>query len=205
MPYCLVVGCKGGSKNFPCQTFPLPKIGDGTGMRKKWLQLLNRDFIPSPYSRICEKHFEDDCFVSKEKNVNVKNDPKTKRTLKPNAIPTLHLKNPVLTVGRPSKNSNKDKDEKEENTNEEPSASITNEEEPMEDDNKKADERTAMDILREYISDKESDIEIPELEPGNDKNSEKIQHDHIYPINPNKSEKSKSKVKICHMPLFFLP
>ena len=193
----MVEGCKNGSKNFPCQTFPLPKIGDGTGMRKKWLQILNRDFIPSPYSRICEKHFEDHCFVPQEQNLNVKNDPKTKKTLKPNAFPTLHLKNPTLTVGRPSKNSSKDKDSKQKDTSEKPCTSIIQENEPMEDDHKEAKEPTAIDILREFMNDRESETEIPEIEPENHEKSEIIQHEHNYPIVPDKPEKSKRKVKIC--------
>ena len=205
MPYCLVVGCKGGSKNFPCQTFPLQKIGDGTGMRKKWLQILNRDFIPSPYSRICEKHFEDHCFVSEDKNLNVKNNLKTKKTLKPNAVPTLHLKNPTLTVGRPTKNSNQDKDAKKEKKNENPSASFLHEEEPMEADHKEADERTAMDILKEFIIDEESESEIPELEPEKNEQLEKIQHEHTYQMVSDKPEKQNRKVKVCHLPLFCLP
>ena len=92
MPYCAVVGCKTGNKmpgRIQYQQFSLPAT---KGMRAKWLENINRDFTPTPHTRICAKHFKCSDFVPAKENLDTNGKEKKKRTLKSSAIPTLFLK-----------------------------------------------------------------------------------------------------------------
>ena len=92
MPYCAVVGCKTGNKmpgRIQYQQFSLPAT---KGMRAKWLENINRDFTPTPHTRICAKHFKYSDFVPAKENLDTNGKEKKKRTLKSSAFPTLFLK-----------------------------------------------------------------------------------------------------------------
>ena len=106
MPYCAVVGCQSGSSRkwgkLQYQQFSLPK---SSKLKEKWLEKINRDFIPTDHTRICAKHFQNCDFVPKEINLDAKKKPKKKLTLKPFAIPSLFLKPPENYSARNTKQS----------------------------------------------------------------------------------------------------
>ena len=82
MPYCAVVGCKTGNKmpgRIQYQQFSLPAT---KGMRSKWLENINRDFTPTPHTRICAKHFKSSDFVPAKENLNAHGKEKKNKTLK---------------------------------------------------------------------------------------------------------------------------
>ena len=105
MPYCAVVGCKTGNKmpgRVQYQTFKLPPT---KGMKAKWIEKINRDFIPNENTRVCGKHFKSTDFVPAEENLDTNKKPKKKMTLKSSAIPSLFLKPPNEEIPRGTKNS----------------------------------------------------------------------------------------------------
>ena len=105
MPYCAAVDCKTGNKmpgRIQYQTFKLP---ESKGMKAKWLEKINRDFIPNENTRVCAKHFKTSDFVPAEENLDTNKKPKKKMTLKGSAIPSLFLKNPNAEVPRGTNNS----------------------------------------------------------------------------------------------------
>ena len=105
MPYCAVVGCKTGNKmpgRIQYQQFSLPAT---KGMRAKWLENINRDFTPTPHTRICAKHFKASDFVPQNENLDAHGKPKKKMTMKTSAIPSLFLKDPKPEAARGTKNS----------------------------------------------------------------------------------------------------
>ena len=134
----------------------------------------------------------------------------------------MYLKNPKPNVpGRPTKNSSNEDSAlaSSSHANEDDLLEIENKtsdnykekiEDPNENDHRDPKEPTAMELLRGFISDEESDIEVPELEPHTEvpelfklnkepeKNVLKRQHhEHSYSA-CNEQEKQKRKVKICH-------
>ena len=61
-------------------------------MRKIWLKQLNREnYLPSESTVFCQRHFEDDAFVSDELNLTTRGKLKRKKSLKKHAYPTLFL------------------------------------------------------------------------------------------------------------------
>ena len=108
MAPCIVVGCKTGygSRYGPeesgkgLQTFKFP---EGKTLRDKWLSQISRDFTPTKFSCVCEKHFEEKAFTMLGKNGN----PLKKKTLTKWAYPTLFLRPVKQSVPRSSKNSSK--------------------------------------------------------------------------------------------------
>ena len=75
MPYCMVFGCKNDSK-------------DPT-LLKVWLAKLRLEDPPiKETSRVCSEHYADECFKWDLKS-ELMSGAKPKRTLKPNAVPTL--------------------------------------------------------------------------------------------------------------------
>ena len=209
MPYCLVVDCLTGSKKVPLKPYQWLQIPDESTpqskkLRKKWLEVCNRDFIPSEHTRICSKHFKETDFIPEDENLTKTKEPKKKKKLKPTAVPSLFLKNPKPVMGRPTKNSNNEdspqtstsfanekvliKDDSNENAHNNSDAMIENEEKK---------EPRAIDILRSFMSDEESDTEMAEPEPQNNEQSEIVNHDHMCLWVPPKEPKR--KVKICHL------
>ncbi|XP_077529657.1 peroxynitrite isomerase THAP4-like [Haemaphysalis longicornis] len=85
MPFCCILGCYNSQedgKRF--MRFPLGKK-DGERLRV-WLQLVSRnEFVPTPYSRICEDHFEDSQFETGRAD--------GRKLLKWNAVPTIEASN----------------------------------------------------------------------------------------------------------------
>ena len=66
--------------------FELPKDPE---LRKKWVKALKRkNFVPGSASRVCKKHFSDDCFVYKP-SLMACTGLKFRYKLLPNAVPTL--------------------------------------------------------------------------------------------------------------------
>jgi hypothetical protein len=105
MPYCAVVGCKTGNKmpgRMQYQSFKLPET---KGMKAKWIEKINRDFIPNENTRVCAKHFKSSDFVPAEENLDTNKKPKKKMTLKSSAIPSLFLKDPKEEKTRGTNNS----------------------------------------------------------------------------------------------------
>ena len=92
MPNCSVFKCDyaDASKDGTYQSFSFPQ---DSKLREKWLKLLNReDYVLTVNSCFCSKHFAEDAFISKAENVTKKGKPRARRTLKPQAIPTLFLR-----------------------------------------------------------------------------------------------------------------
>lgn len=108
MPYCAVVGCKTGNKmpgRIQYQQFSLPAT---KGMRAKWLENMNRDFTPTPHTRICAKHFKSSDFVPASENLDTNGKEKKKKTLRLSAFPTLFLKPTKIESETPKTNYSKD-------------------------------------------------------------------------------------------------
>ena len=191
MPYCLVVGCHTGQKKPGIQQYQLFYLPEDKGQRTKWLNVINRDFVPTAHSRICAKHFEDSDFIPDDENLTLKGTKKKYKTLKPNATPSLFLKDPKAVLERSTKNSASQKIEI--------AANSTNiiEQELMD------FEKTAEhDILENNDKNRNEPkeptaMDMPELESENNKQSEMINHDHMCLLVP--PQEPKRKVKICHL------
>ena len=99
MPNCSVLGCNSGEKDTPqkFQMFLFPSFKDDPFQKSEklqilWIEQLNRkDWMPTRNSRVCEKHFTIESFISAGKNVTVKGTKKSRKTLTPSAFPTLFL------------------------------------------------------------------------------------------------------------------
>ena len=66
MAPCVVVGCKTGygRKHEKLRSFHFPKEQK---MKEKWLcQISRKDFIPTRFSVVCEKHFLPEAFAFKD-------------------------------------------------------------------------------------------------------------------------------------------
>ena len=103
MPYCLVVGCHTGQKKPGIKQYQLIQLPEDKGKRTRWLNIKNRDFEPTSHSRICAKHFQDSDFIPEDENLTLKGVKKKYKTLKPNAIPSLYLKDPTSINERATK------------------------------------------------------------------------------------------------------
>ena len=141
MPYCVVVNCQSDSKNKTqekdYQWFKLPDEStlQSKCFRKRWLEVINRNFKPSEHTRICSKHFLDTDYLPDDENLSAKKEPKKKKKLKPTAIPSLFLKNAKIIKARLTKNSNCEdsaqattsfaKDDNNENESPSPACTIT--------------------------------------------------------------------------------
>lgn len=102
MPYCVAVGCQNASggryavSGLSWHTFPL----DDQPLLRKWLHNMGRkDFVPSKSSRLCGAHFKEDDFVADlyEQLMGEKR-ARTKKHLKPGAVPTLFSHRPPSTI-----------------------------------------------------------------------------------------------------------
>ncbi|KAI8438877.1 hypothetical protein MSG28_011214 [Choristoneura fumiferana] len=85
---CVVEGCKAHSsrKENVNELLTFHRFPNDENVRKIWTSKVDRpNWKPTKYSRICSKHFPEDCFVP---NSNIR-----WRRLKPDAIPTLYLNN----------------------------------------------------------------------------------------------------------------
>ena len=97
MPYCLVVGCHTGQKKPGIIQYQLFQLPEDKGKRTRWLNIIIRDFVATPHSGICAKHFQDSDFIPEDENLTLKGVKKKYKTLKPNAVPSLYLKDPIYT------------------------------------------------------------------------------------------------------------
>ena len=89
MPYCMAFGCKNDSKDYKrgISFFRLP-LKDPARL-KVWLAKLQLEDPPiKETSRVCSEHFSEDCFERDLKSELIPGT-KPKRTLKPDAVPTL--------------------------------------------------------------------------------------------------------------------
>ena len=85
---CSVVGCNTGhsksEESHTCHSFPKIEY-----YSKKWLEKIDRvNFKPNASSKVCSKHFKDDCFDLLDR----KGKPRKIKKLKDKAIPTLYLR-----------------------------------------------------------------------------------------------------------------
>ncbi|KAL1488638.1 hypothetical protein ABEB36_014438 [Hypothenemus hampei] len=76
MPCCSSINCVKNSANSRMFAFPANPV-----RRAIWVQNMQRDFIPTSGSRLCENHFEKSQFESNRQD--------GWKKLKPNAVPTL--------------------------------------------------------------------------------------------------------------------
>ena len=96
MTGCCAHGCQNGQDPEAKQTFAIP---DNPRMKRKWYDALNRNFDLSAAMtalRVCTKHFEPECFVPDELNLDHQKKPRKKKKLEPWAVPTLSLSSRVL-------------------------------------------------------------------------------------------------------------
>ena len=129
MPYCLVVGCHTGQKKPGIIQYQLFQLPEDKGKRTRWLNIINRDFVATPHSGICAKHFQDSDFIPEDENLTLKGVKKKYKTLKPNAVPSLYLKDPIYTNERSTLNS-KTENPKTLKLKEGANLTVDNEEEP---------------------------------------------------------------------------
>merc|ERR1711947_2277 len=99
MPTCAVVGCQCCSTTEKtCQTFPLPPQ-TSRNLLQEWIQRINRkDYIPNENTRVCKCHFLDEAFIPDEENLNKRGEKRTKKQLKPLAVPTLKMKPSITEI-----------------------------------------------------------------------------------------------------------
>ena len=91
MPTCAVLGCKLGNGRSceKVQAFPLPK---DSPLKNQWISCINREnYVHSKNTRVCQKHFKDIDFVPEIENKDKRGRKKRKRTLQPDAIPSIDL------------------------------------------------------------------------------------------------------------------
>ena len=98
MPTCAVPGCNnGGGAAYGAaekvSTFALPKA---PVQKREWIERLNREGITPENSRVCEVHFEKECFLPPEENVDPRGKPLKRKALKPGAMPSLFLRPPKV-------------------------------------------------------------------------------------------------------------
>ena len=98
MPTCAVPGCNnGGGAAYGAaekvSTFALPKA---PVQKKEWIERLNREGITPENSRVCEVHFEKECFKTDEENKDSRGKPLKRKALKPGAMPSLFLRPPKV-------------------------------------------------------------------------------------------------------------
>lgn len=173
MVYCLVVDCPTGYKRAGVIQYQQFKLPDKNPMRKKWLERINRDFVPTIHSRICAKHFMDTDFVPDKENLNAKGKPKLKKTLKETAIPSLHLKSPKEVKERSTKNSKASENE--------------TTEEPME----VVEETDVIEPEPFNFLDETDDEDIEPLDTTEEPEINATDHEHSYHLAPDKQKQQK--------------
>ena len=87
MPYCCVVGCQSGGRKDPNKKHQWYQLPKSPKMRKLWLDMINREFIPSDKTKVCERHFREDDFRYSTK----KGRPAQRKNLLNSAFPSLFL------------------------------------------------------------------------------------------------------------------
>ncbi|CAN8025714.1 unnamed protein product, partial [Ixodes persulcatus] len=92
MGRCCVPGCRGNYDNGPkVRVFSFPS---DKSLKAKWLRSIPRkDFVPTKHSRVCEKHFARDCFITTLTH----HDESTGRTLEVNRMRTKLTEHAVPT------------------------------------------------------------------------------------------------------------
>lgn len=105
---CCVLKCSNsvlnpGRKNYSFHRFPKDEI-----LLMKWLENIDRpNFVPTKHTRICSAHFEDWCFQREENQLKSIGIPVHRRSLRPEAVPTLF--NVLNFVRKPAKVARKTK------------------------------------------------------------------------------------------------
>ena len=110
MPCCVIVGCRSGyepthkdaankEEKIKYQLFPFPKSARHKNI---WIARINRGhWTPTINSKVCRKHFEDSEFshfpgeILKDKTV------RKYYQLKENALPSIHLRGPDISIQEP--------------------------------------------------------------------------------------------------------
>ena len=92
---CVAAGCSNTNKDgFSLLLFP-----KDANLRKKWADQVKRtraNWMPTDHSVLCSKHFEDSCFEDSTRLSEAMGMKKMKLRLKPNAVPTIFAKPPLL-------------------------------------------------------------------------------------------------------------
>ena len=85
---CSAFNCRSGARgSIPIQMFPFPTAKE---LQKKWLTKMRvKHWSPSKSSQLCIKHFTEDQLVPKQNDLTSRGKPKKKRTLIPNAVPSI--------------------------------------------------------------------------------------------------------------------
>ena len=74
------------------QTFPFPEEGKAPQLRKMWIEQIGiEDWKPTKSSRVCQKHFREEDFVTEK---DAKGRTRKLLKLKPRARPTEYLRTP---------------------------------------------------------------------------------------------------------------
>ena len=93
---CVAAGCNNTHKD-GCSLFLFPK---DASLRKKWAAQVRRTrdkWMPTDHSVLCNKHFEDSCFEESTRLSEAMGMGKRmKPRLKPDAVPTIFAKPPLL-------------------------------------------------------------------------------------------------------------
>lgn len=200
MPTCVVLKCdykklykEAKAKGETFQSFPLPK--EPPELRELWLKKLNIiNFQPTKNTYFCQKHFEDDAFVSKDDNKTTRGNEKIRKKLKPLAYPTLFLKPEKITKARKTKNSSKLEKNENEQKNDKNIDKCHDEDMEIDDEilghveTIEQDEDVAAVEEVDTVQNKEQDNSI-------DSNNISVEHDHSYQ-EKKKVEKAETP-KVC--------
>ena len=104
---CVAAGCSSTNKD-GFSLFGFPKDPD---LRKKWADQVRRTrdkWVPTNYSHLCSKHFEEHCFEPYSK-VSASMGLKVRQLLRPGAVPTIFEKPASLKRKTPASNSQEPK------------------------------------------------------------------------------------------------
>ena len=94
MVYCCAVGCSNDSRSVSKEHgISFHRLPTENSLLQKWLAKISRvDFVVTKDTLLCSDHFEPDCFERdlKAELLGLK----SKRTLKPDAVPTIFVHRP---------------------------------------------------------------------------------------------------------------
>ena len=100
MVICAAFGCDSRSGVSQVGFHKFPNENDDAQRRKTWVDRLNRGetatrkFKPTPHSRLCSKHFEEDQFILSQRfATEIGYVHKVQRKLKDSAVPTIFSEN----------------------------------------------------------------------------------------------------------------
>ena len=109
MPNCSVKGCLVGAEGYKGPKFKLFVFPQDEEEKKVWLDRIQRpDMNVTKNSRICERHFVPEAFISEDEKRSKKRE-RVRKTVKPKAFPTLFLGSKVSLLKQCRKESKKNK------------------------------------------------------------------------------------------------